>query len=279
MEIIREIEDGPRGVYTGAIGLVKPGGDARFSVAIRTLTVDRQNHELSYGVGGGIVWDSGVEEEWQECRDKARVLKFKRPSFSLLETMRYEPGQGVCLAHRHRQRMQSSAAYFGIHFSEEAWQACVESVTGNETLRLRLLLSPDGDMQLEQFSFADDESEVILGIAREPVSSEDIFLFHKTTHRDVYERAKEGAGDCDDVVRYNELDEITETTIANLFLEFNGELLTPARESGLLAGTYRQEMLDEGRARESLLSIDDLHAADRIYVANTLRGIRPARLI
>lgn len=134
-------------------------------------------------------------------------------------------------------------------------------------------------MELQKAPLALADGEVRLRLASSAVSSEDVFLFHKTTHREVYERARAAAADCDDVLLYNERGELTETTIANVFLEIGGELLTPARHCGLLAGTYRRQLLDEGRAREAVLSREQLFRADRVYVANAVQGLRPARIL
>lgn len=71
MEILRELEGGPRDVYCGAIGWIAPGGRMRFSVAIRTISLFA-NGEAVYNVGGGVVFDSTAEEEYQECLLKAR---------------------------------------------------------------------------------------------------------------------------------------------------------------------------------------------------------------
>jgi len=119
----------------------------------------------------------------------------------------------------------------------------------------------------------------MLKLARSPVDCRDIFLFHKTTHRSVYEQARNDVDDCDDVILWNDKDEITETTIANLFLEIDGELVTPPLESGLLAGTYRRHMLENGQAKEAIVKKSDLVKASRIYTANSLRGLLEARLV
>jgi para-aminobenzoate synthetase / 4-amino-4-deoxychorismate lyase len=74
MQIIRELEPDARGVYTGCIGYLAPGRQARFSVAIRTVTIDRAAGQAEYGVGGGIVWDSTAEGEYAECCTKAAIL-------------------------------------------------------------------------------------------------------------------------------------------------------------------------------------------------------------
>ena len=73
LEIIDELENRTRGIYTGSIGFIKPNGDLDFNIAIRTMTVE--NNIGTYGVGGGIVWDSQPLEEWKEAHQKGAILK------------------------------------------------------------------------------------------------------------------------------------------------------------------------------------------------------------
>lgn len=73
-EIIKNLEKDPRGIYTGSIGYLAPDGKAEFNVAIRTVVVDTKNANAEYGVGGGIVWDSDAQDEYEECKAKAAVL-------------------------------------------------------------------------------------------------------------------------------------------------------------------------------------------------------------
>lgn len=73
MEIIRDLECAPRGVYCGSLGLIAPDGDIRFNVAIRTLTLF-PDHELVCNVGSAIVADSRAREEYEECLIKAKFL-------------------------------------------------------------------------------------------------------------------------------------------------------------------------------------------------------------
>jgi len=279
MAIIRELESGPRGVYTGAIGLIRPGGDCRFAVAIRTLLLDRKTGEASYGVGGGIVWDSNTEEEWQEAMVKASVLGANRPDFELLETMRYEVGAGIARLSYHMQRLAASASYFGYDCPEQEIQAALDQVHSDSDCRVRLLLYPGGNFTVERSALPDSSEPVRLRIAPSPVDSRDVFLFHKTTHRTVYDEARASVKDCDDVLLFNENGELTETSIANIFLNIDGRLLTPPVSSGLLAGTLRQAMLDSGEAKEAVLNLDDLDRADGVFVANSLRGLRRATVL
>ena len=114
MEIIAELEQTPRRVYTGCIGFLSPGRQAQFNVAIRTILIDRERKRAEYGVGGGILWDSTVDDEYEECRIKARVLTSGYPEFSLLETILWTPDRGYYLLERHLARLRDSAAYFGF---------------------------------------------------------------------------------------------------------------------------------------------------------------------
>ncbi len=276
MEIIRELETEARGVYTGALGLVKSGRRARFSVAIRTLTIDKRNDSASYGVGGGIVWDSDPGEEWQESLTKGGILDFDGQPFRLLETMLYEPKSGVSLLNLHLERLAASANYFEFDMDLGRIRGGLCSLQLPAASRLRLLLDPDGHYEIEAHPLPEAKPGVMLKLAKSPVNSRDIFLFHKTTHRDVYRRARAGVDDCDDVILWNEKDELTETTISNLFLEIEGEMLTPPVECGLLAGTYRRYMLENGQAKEAIVTKSDLVKASQIYVANSVRGLQEA---
>jgi para-aminobenzoate synthetase/4-amino-4-deoxychorismate lyase len=112
--LITELETSPRGIYTGAVGLIEPGGDAEFNIAIRTAWVDRRTGLATYGVGGGIVWDSNETAEWEEAHDKARVLHRATRPFRLLETLGWDPGAGPILLDRHLHRLGESAAHFGF---------------------------------------------------------------------------------------------------------------------------------------------------------------------
>lgn len=278
MAIIRELEKGPRGVYTGAIGMLQPGGKTRFNVAIRTLTADRHRGTASYGVGGGIVWDSDIDAEWQETLTKAKVLHHEEPEFQLLETMLYEPGNGIYLLDYHLQRLQASARYFGFEIKKELpFELQRFSAEGPE--RIRLLLSRDGGYEIEAHHIETNACEVRLKVADRTVKSSDRLLFHKTMNRRHYEMALCEKHDCDDVILVNERGEITETTIYNLYLEIDDTLLTPALTCGLLPGTYRQMMLDEGRAVEAVLTVEDLGKANRVFVSNAVRKLTEAVVV
>ncbi|MFH2098361.1 MAG: aminodeoxychorismate synthase component I [Pseudomonadota bacterium] len=281
MRIISQLETTPRGVYCGSIGFAAPGRRAQFNVAIRTVVADREKQTAEYGVGGGIVWDSDFSEEFEECRIKARVLTAPQRVFSLLETLRWTPDEGFFLLEYHLERLRSSAAYFGFPLDEDALTGDLakKSRGFSGPRRVRVLVDEKGGISLEDAPLPEpDPGPVRLAIAPGSVDSADVFLFHKTTRRGVYEAARANAPEADDVIMVNERGEVTETTIANLVVEKNGRKTTPPVSSGLLAGTLRQLLLDQGEIEEKTLFVENVKTADALYCINSVRGIRKAVL-
>jgi len=282
MEIIRELETLPRKVYTGSIGFITPQGEACFSVAIRTALINCEAGTLEYGVGGGIVWDSDAEAEYEETLTKARVLTQPRPEFQLLETMLWEPENEVFLLDEHMQRLGKSAAYFDVPLDQYAvLQGLEHELQSLQEVphRIRLLVSRDGTFEVQAFpqETGNDVSPVV-ALAKEPVDSQDVFLFHKTTHREIYEKAKTDFPKCDDVILWNERGEVTEGTIANVVIRKGGRLITPPVGCGLLAGTFREHLLKSGEIEESVILVADLTAADEVFLINSVRKWQCAEL-
>jgi para-aminobenzoate synthetase/4-amino-4-deoxychorismate lyase len=281
MAWIRRLETQPRGIYTGAIGFVAPQGRSQFNVAIRTVVYDHRQRQLSYGVGGGIVWDSRPEAEWRETRIKAQVLPGVG-NFRLLETLLWQPHGGYAHLDYHLQRLENSASELGFPLDRyQLRQQLIEEAAarGRCCWRVRCLLDSTGQVECQFFVFAREPQlrAVRLRLAHEAVDSADPWLRHKTDQRQRYDVLREHAGGGDDVLMYNERGEITETTIANVVVYKEGMWLTPPLSSGLLPGTLRQKLLDDRRIREQVLFVDDLAGA-QIYLINSLRGWRWAQL-
>lgn len=282
MAIIRELEPQPRGVYCGAIGVIQPGRKVQFNVAIRTVVVDRQRQQAIYGVGSGVVWDSDAADEYAECRTKTRVLTEKRPSFQLLETMLWQPDGGIFLRDEHLTRLTASAQYFNIPLDLAAMkQALHPPPATRHPHKIRLLVAQDGRFTVETTPLADEAlpDVVRVGLAQTPVHSSNIWLYHKTTQRQVYAAARAERPDCDDVILVNERGELTEATIANIVLDLDGELVTPPVTAGLLAGTMRDCLVKNGRLRAQTLTPADLRRCRQIYLINSVRKWRKATLI
>lgn len=280
MHLIAELEASPRRIYTGSVGVMLPGRRARFNVAIRTVLVDRQEGAAEYGVGGGIVWDSKPGPEYRETLLKARVLDAPAPGFSLIETMRCNRGEGIFLLEEHLGRLAASAEYFGFALDMERVRAELENAvreTEGESGVLRLVLDVDGEFRLDRRPLP-VPAPCRVSPARTPVDSRDPFLFHKTTRREVYERALAEVAGADDALLVNERGEVTEGTIANLVVELDGELVTPPLDSGLLPGTFRAALLRDGRVRERAVRTEDLPRCTRLWLVNSVRGWREAFL-
>lgn len=271
MQIIRALEPFPRGVYCGTVGWWSPGGQAEFNVAIRTVSIDRQEGEARYGVGGGITWSSTAEGEYEECAVKAAILKPSPRDFELLESFLVD--EDFFLLEEHLARLAASAEYFGFDVDlGEVRRALSAHLSGDRTPpeKLRLLVARDGGIRIESEP-ASPMKPLRVGLARGPVDEGDVFLFHKTTHRSRYEEAKASRPDCDDVLLYNGRGELTESTRANVLVQLDGEWLTPPVSCGLLAGTMRAHLLSEGRIREAVLPVEVLERAQSIRLINSVR--------
>ena len=282
MEIIRELEAYPRGVYTGAIGHIAPNADSQFNVAIRTLFIDAGGAG-EMGIGSGVVSDSKVDAEFEECLLKAQFLTKADAPFELIETIRWERGVGFHLLERHLVRLQSSATHFGYPFERgkvlAALSAEVEELDGDVHM-VRLLLAEDGTITVTSTRIELPSKDTVwrFAISDQRIDEKDALFFHKTTRRQFFDREMErqkALTGCDEVVFLNKKCELTEGTRTNLFIELDGRLFTPALTCGLLPGTLREELIDLPRAAasEAILTLADLTLADRIYLGNSVRGL------
>ena len=272
LQIIRELERFPRGVYCGAIGWWAPERRAEFNVAIRTAVVDTQEGVARYNVGGGITWDSTADAEYEECYVKAAIVTRTRPDFELLETLLYD--DGYFLLEGHLKRLKESAEYFGFDLDIRVVRAELERMASTfdcTPKKVRLLVDRKGRLRIEHAPVV-PLSSLCLGLATKPVDDRNVFLYHKTTHRKVYEDAKASRPDCSDVILWNQRGEITETSIANIALLIDGEWFTPPVGSGLLAGVMREELLAKGTVHESVLLKTDLSRAASVAIFNSVRN-------
>jgi para-aminobenzoate synthetase/4-amino-4-deoxychorismate lyase len=276
MKIIAELEGTPRKIYTGSIGYISPDRKAKFNVAIRTMLIDRKRQQAEYGVGGGIVWDSTSADEYDEALLKARILTEQRPSFSLLETMLWTPQEGFYLREKHIARMINSANYFDIPSTREKLEEYLEQVScGFQTpQRVRVLLDQTGTLTFEAqpYELQVKFQALRVCLARSPIDSRNVFLFHKTTQRTIYESARQGCETFDDVLLYNEAGELTEFTIGNLVVELDGQLLTPPITCGVLPGTFRAHLLETGQALERTITVRQLQECTQIFRVNSIRN-------
>ena len=277
MEIIAGLESAPRGPYCGAIGRLKSNGDATFNVAIRTLVLKAGDHIARLGLGSAIVADSDAGEEWRECLAKGRFVAVAR-SFELIETMRFDPVDGVADLDRHLARMKASAEALGFAFDRHEARNDLQAATFRAgPSRVRLALSRRGCMAIELTPLPDAPDEPVeVALAPLPVDPRDFRLRHKTSDRAFYDAARIASGVFE--ILFTDPDGfLTEGSFTNLFVDRDGLLLTPPLARGLLPGILRARLIEEGRAKEAELREEDLAAG--FLVGNALRGLVRARLI
>jgi para-aminobenzoate synthetase/4-amino-4-deoxychorismate lyase len=286
MEIIRDLEGPPRGVYCGAVGYMAPPGsgrpDARFNVAIRTVCVDTASGTAEYGVGGGITWGSDVPAEFEEIVAKARVLTARRPAFELLETMRHDPEEGVRHLERHLDRLAASADYFGFEIDGGIVREAVEKSVASapdRPCRVRLSLVRDGTVRVACTTLTPEIEPVRVALDDVPQDPRDVFLFHKTSMRRPYRDAADRHPHADDVLLVNDRGEVTESTIANLAVRLDGRWWTPPLACGLLPGIGREIALEEGRLEERPMTADEVRSGADLALVSDARGWRRAALV
>ncbi|MEO6152404.1 MAG: aminodeoxychorismate synthase component I [Croceibacterium sp.] len=284
MELIAKVEREARGPYCGAIGRIGPGEDAAFNVAIRTVRLtpgENDRHAAVLGVGGAIVADSEGMSEWRETQVKGGFARGAAGGHGLLETMRFDPEAGIALLELHLARLSASAAELGFAFDRHQARNQIQALCFEleAPAKVRLLLARSGELALEAgpppHPWPDPVECMALAL---PVVSGDWRLRHKTTDRGFYDAALAAATQvgAQDAVLLRPDGLVTESAIANLFVERGGVLLTPPAALGLLPGVLRRKLLVEGRAREAELTLSDL--AGGFFLGNALRGLARARL-
>jgi para-aminobenzoate synthetase/4-amino-4-deoxychorismate lyase len=302
MRIIDRVEQGKRNIYCGAIGYISPG-QATFSVPIRILQKSnpqkpqkklqktkprpeiqaRQKFPAEtsvetmaeaaaaedcfiYRVGGAIVWDSDIQDEWKETLTKT---KFLCADFLLIETMKVEQGQ-ILFWDEHIARLKKSAEYFGFSLNKETFDIQVE-----QDGILRLTVDKQGRRTIEYKALTSPRNNYVK-ISPVTVDSADIFLYHKTSYRPYFQVNYD---EVYDELFFNEKGELTEGSRTNIIVEIQGRRYTPPVSCGLLNGIYRQAMLDRGECVEKILYRQDLIQAEHIYCVNSVRGLREAALV
>lgn len=264
MRIIESLETGERGVYCGAILLVSPE-ETVCSVPIRILQRRAGEGRFKFHSGSAVVWDSSAEGEWAETLEKAR---FVNGEFEIIETFLIENGEPKFLC-EHLERMENSARELGFAFDASG---AARAVDCSRDGIFRLGLSRAGSFSAAWRELA-SPSTFDVEVARERLESGNPFLRHKTSKRGWYARAESriAAGEVYDEIFLNERGEVCEGSRCNVIIEKNGALYTPPLSCGLLGGVMRRAMLP--RLTEMVLRAEDLFAADRLYMANSVRGV------
>ncbi|MEN3013018.1 MAG: aminodeoxychorismate synthase component I [Endomicrobiia bacterium] len=307
MQIIQELEKEQRKIYTGCIGFLTPEKNAVFNVAIRTVLIEK-NRNAEMGIGSGIVADSDPKKEFEECKLKANFLFKTQPEFRLLETILFSNfpvklkkfdsiylnidesnfKNGFFLLDLHLKRLKESAYYFDFKYDEElileVLKKLKRKILYENFYKVRLLLSKNGKVELQPqplmgFKFC-CESPVKIKLSKVSINPEEVFLYHKTTHRIIYNKEYNNYKRYGyfDVLFTNNERQITETSRGNIFLKIDGKIFTPKLKSGLLKGVFRSLIMKYNDVIETFLTVEDLFKAQKIYITNSVIGIREAEI-
>ncbi len=278
MQMIRTLEPQPRGVYCGAIGVVRPGGPgqgirATFNVPIRTVTV--RAGLLRCGIGSGITSGALPDAEWQEWHDKRKFLERASMPFDLLETLALEGGQ-LRHAADHLQRLAGAAAHFAYSWDGAQAGRCLSELSQAHPQglwRVRLLQGASGNARAEAFAMQASTAPVRLQLADRPLmEAHGEFVRFKTTRRAHYDAFTPTAPGVFDSVLFNEQGEITECTRGNVAMLIDGRWVTPPLSCGLLPGVGRALALREGCLTEAVVRVADLPQVQGWAFVNSLRG-------
>ena len=269
MEIIKDLELQPRGVYCGTIGLLLPNGRRIFNVAIRTIQLHKG--QAIYGVGGGITWDSTWESEYREVHQKAAVLYRKQARFKLISTGRVSQ-KSLLFEDQHLERLTKASRYFAYPLDSKKLRQKIEEECQvcdvNQDYRLRIGLSKSGEIELSRQILAPlSPSFCKAKLCLQEADLNQSFTYFKTTHRPHLSLGEQ------EIIYHNVVGELLETSIGNLVLKINGKLYTPPISLGILPGIYRQHLLETGQVEEKVLTVPDLDQAETIYGCNAVRGL------
>jgi para-aminobenzoate synthetase/4-amino-4-deoxychorismate lyase len=278
IEALTRLEPEPRGAYTGSMGWIEPGGDAAFNVLIRTLEWQQGAAKARLGLGSGLVVDSVPRDEWAECLLKGDFVRREAQDFDLIETMGFDPSEGIIELERHLDRMKNSAADLDFKFDRHAARNELQAATFGRKQRamVRLLLSRTGAMAIQVKPYDDPEQvPVPVAVRPLPVDPSDFRLRYKTTDRRFLDEARQGEQAYETI--FTDPDgQLTEGSRTNIFVDRGGMLTTPPLTRGIMPGILRAKLIEEGQAEEGDLTPDDLK--DGFYVGNIVRGLIPARL-
>ena len=290
MNLVAATEDSPRGVYCGAIGFMAPSTsgdvDASFSVGVRTVVVDQEEGVAQFGVGSPITNRSDVVSAYEEARLKAKVLVDRRPEFRLVCDIRCVDGRPLYLDTK-LARLANSAQYFGFELDRAAVGQSIVDVASSEPSPawVTVLISRHGQTSVQASAAPawhegpDDGAVAIGALARRQVSSQNVYLFHRTTNRKLIDRLARKYPHADVVIVCNELDEVAGAVSANVVVSIDGVWITPPVAAGTVPTAFRHRLLSAGTIVEGTIAREKLVSADAIGVIDDVHGWRVVGLI
>lgn len=285
MQIINSLEKESRGIYTGSIGYFNKK-KAMFNICIRTPIINNKTGNGEIGIGSGIVYDSKPEKEYRECQGKANFFASLADDFKIFESILFNKKTGFFLLEMHLVRLINGCKKFGFKYDKnkikKALTNCKKKIKTEDNFKVRIFINVQGKIKTDYSKIIENNNKVKLTISKEKVYSKNIFLYYKTNKREIYERniKKAKQNGFDEVIFFNEKEELTECATANIFIEKKGIFYTPPVKCGLLNGIYRQHLLKAfpSKYKEKILYKKDLLTAEGVYICNSVRGMRKAIL-
>lgn len=275
--LIARLEDSPREVYCGAIGIVQPGGNARFSVAIRTAWRTERG-PTRYGVGGGLVWDSDPKEEFEECLLKAQVLVQPAPQWELVECFHRDALCDDALLKMHWERLSRSAEALRIPYSRDRFDGDLAPLRASPSElppKIRIAIRKDGTSSVTAAESAVGKDRLTAAAARCAIQSGDQNLKHKTNSRQVFQEALDRFPAYDEVLLFNERGQAAEFCRGNAVFAFGDRWITPSPECGCLPGIGAKRLVESGKAEYGVVPLEEARKADEVFFVNSIRGLVP----
>ncbi|WP_414043776.1 bifunctional chorismate-binding protein/class IV aminotransferase [Macrococcus sp. EM39E] len=283
MGIINELEDTPRSIYCGTIGLIIPNEVAIFNVPIRTLEYQHCTDEIVYGVGGGITIDSIPELEYKEMIAKSNVLKYINDDreakidleipndFHLIETMRVENGI-IKRKEYHQRRLINALKHFKIQYQPDTLQSYFDrTFEMSQTIMYRVTVAQDGSVNTTTKALGETSST---GNLRQMKCITTDFHQYKTSVRSHYQT--------ENLTLFHDGEHLLEFNIGNVVIERDGNYITPKHDY-ILEGCMRAALLDEGKLVEEEIRLE-LFIKEykehkiKVYMINSLREWVPVQL-
>ncbi len=198
-------------------------------------------------------------------------------NFRLTESVLWESCCGYWLLPEHLERLKGSADFFGFQLDEQKLQDGLDSITqGLEASQylIHINLNRQGELEWSTEPTIEERTPFNATLASECINKDNMLLYHNTSNRKIYDAALTANPDYDDVILWNEDGEITESCTGNIVVELDDTFYTPPKNSGLLPGTYRTQLLKEKTIIEKPVHKDALKDYEKIYAINSRVGWR-----
>ena len=301
MQVIAQLEQRQRGMYTGSVGFLEPcdtglGFTGTWNVVIRSLQLRAQatpqRYDMSMGIGSGIVIDSVGVDEWDECHWKARFARGLSAEVGVFETLRLENGRCDLLP-LHQVRLHQSVRDLHIHCDEQQlWhdlQAACVSTWAQGVWRVKCAVAADGQYAITAAALEDFETAQTVCLSTQTMPNRDVLRRYKTTARTQLDRVWQQAAEVGafDGLLFNQEGFLLEGGRSNVFVELDGQWYTPSLSLDILNGVMRQSIMAApqqygftGRIIERAdIGRAEVMAATRLRLSNALRGVLEVGLV